>query len=170
MNKKINNSHINDDQSRFDSRLVGPEVGRPILRITPVVLAGGSGSRLWPISREQYPKQLIDIVGPDSLLQSTVQRICDFPGQREVVTPIIVCGDDHRFMTEEQIQASGVQAKLIAEPVRRGTAPALTLAAAVAGADGKDSIIVAMPADHVITDLPAFQRAVELAARHAENG
>ncbi|MGV2292562.1 mannose-1-phosphate guanylyltransferase/mannose-6-phosphate isomerase [Trinickia sp. YCB016] len=141
------------------------------LRIAPVVLAGGSGSRLWPMSREQFPKQLIGIVGPASLLQSTVQRMRDFSGARDVVAaPIVVCGDDHRFVTAEQLQASGAQARIIAEPARRGTAPALTLAALAACASSGDAIVVAMPADHAISDTPAFQRAIERAADHAERG
>jgi len=141
------------------------------LRITQVILAGGSGTRLWPMSREQFPKQLIGIVGKDSLLQSTVHRMRGYRGQRETAqTPIIVCGDDHRFITAEQMKSSGVPAQLVAEPARRGTAPALTLGASAACADGQDSIIVAMPADHVIDDVAAFQRAVELAAIHAERG
>jgi len=167
----------NQKITKIAEKIVSPaelnvtESTQQTLRITPVVLAGGSGSRLWPMSREQYPKQLIGIIGRDSLLQSTVQRMRNFVGHREVEqTPIIVCGDDHRFITAEQIHISGVQAQLVTEPARRGTAPALTLAAAAACANGVDTIIVAMPADHVIGDLPAFQRAVDLAACHAENG
>jgi mannose-1-phosphate guanylyltransferase/mannose-6-phosphate isomerase len=141
------------------------------MRIAPVVLAGGSGTRLWPMSRGQYPKQLIDVVGPDSLLQATVRRMQGFPAERDVVpTPIIVCGDEHRFITAEQLRASGVEARLVVESTRRDTAPALTLAATLAMADGGDAILVAMPADHAIADVDAFQRAIVIAARHAELG
>ncbi len=143
------------------------------LSIAPVILAGGSGTRLWPLSREHYPKQLIDVIGTHSLLQDTVSRLDGFPPQWVVrSTPIIVCGDEHRFVTAEQLRASGVAAHLVVEPARRDTAPALTLAAAmaVAAGDGEDAIIVAMPADHAILDTAAFQQAVAHAARYAERG
>lgn len=141
------------------------------LRIEPVVLAGGSGSRLWPMSREQYPKQLIGVLGPDSLLQATVQRLRTDAGQAEIFAePIVVCGDDHRFLTAEQMRASGVSARLLVEPARRGTAPALSLAAAAANAGGEDAILVAMPADHAISDNSAFHHAIGQAAIHAQAG
>jgi mannose-1-phosphate guanylyltransferase / mannose-6-phosphate isomerase len=140
-------------------------------RLTPVILAGGSGTRLWPMSREQFPKQLIGIVGPDSLLQATVLRMKDFPVDWKVAAePIIVCGEEHRFTTEEQIRQSGVKARIIVEPARRDTAPALTLAAAHAVAAGEDSILVAMPADHSIADLDALHSAISIAAGYAEKG
>ncbi len=141
------------------------------LRITPVVLAGGAGTRLWPLSREHFPKQLIDLVGPDSLLQATVRRMQGFSGRHPVdATAIIVCGDEHRFVTAEQLQAGGMQGRLVVEPARRNTAPALTLAATLARADGADAILVVMPADHAIPDTGAFHRALALAASHAEQG
>ncbi|MGF6903726.1 mannose-1-phosphate guanylyltransferase/mannose-6-phosphate isomerase [Paraburkholderia sp. GAS348] len=141
------------------------------VRLAPVVLAGGSGSRLWPMSREQYPKQLIGLLGPDSLLQTTVRRMNGFPAEAGVVSaPIVVCGDEHRFVTAEQLRASGIDARIVVEPVRRDTAPALTLAAATACADGEDAIVVAMPADHAIADVSAFQRSIALAVLHAQDG
>jgi len=142
------------------------------VRLAQVVLAGGSGSRLWPMSREQYPKQLIGVLGSDSLLQATVERMRDFSVQehRTQSRPIIVCGEEHRFTTAEQLRASGIDARIVVEPARRDTAPALTLAAAAACADGEDAIIVAMPADHAIADVAAFQRAIACAARYAQDG
>jgi mannose-1-phosphate guanylyltransferase/mannose-6-phosphate isomerase len=141
------------------------------LSIAPVILAGGSGTRLWPLSREHYPKQLIDVIGTHSLLQDTVRRVEGFPPQWSVrPAPIIVCGDEHRFVTAEQLRESGVTAHLVVEPARRDTAPALTLAAALAGVDGEDTILVAMPADHAMLDTPAFQQAVAHAAEHAQRG
>jgi mannose-1-phosphate guanylyltransferase/mannose-6-phosphate isomerase len=123
------------------------------------------------MSREQFPKQLIGLLGQDSLLQATVQRMRDFPEPWELTgEPIVVCGDEHRFVTAEQMHASGVAARIVVESVRRDTAPALTLAAAAACADGGDAIIVAMPADHAIADVGAFQQAICLAARQAEAG
>lgn len=143
----------------------------PCRRIVPVILAGGSGTRLWPMSREQFPKQLIGIVGRDSLLQATVSRMKGFKGGFDVsAEPIIVCGEEHRFTTEEQTRESGVTAQIIVEPARRDTAPALTLAALAACKDGRDAIMVAMPADHSIADIPALHRAIEIAAGYAERG
>ncbi|MFL9893463.1 mannose-1-phosphate guanylyltransferase/mannose-6-phosphate isomerase [Paraburkholderia sp. RL17-381-BIF-C] len=140
-------------------------------RIVPVILAGGSGTRLWPVSRENFPKQLIDVVGSDSLLQATARRMDGFPaGWKVEASPIIVCGEEHRFVIAEQLHENGVDARLIVEPARRDTAPALTLAASLACADGGDAILVVMPADHSIADVPALQAALELAARYAEQG
>src|SRR5258706_9170581 len=140
-------------------------------RIVPVVLAGGSGTRLWPMSRENFPKQLIGIIGTDSLLQETVRRMDGFPADWQLcASPIIVCGQEHAFVIAEQMQASGVAAQVVIEPARRDTAPALTLAAALACADGEDAILVAMPADHAILDVQGLQRAVEIGARHAQRG
>ncbi|MFP3565369.1 sugar phosphate nucleotidyltransferase [Paraburkholderia sp. SIMBA_030] len=140
-------------------------------RIVPVILAGGSGTRLWPVSRENYPKQLIDVVGSDSLLQATARRMDGFPaGWKVDAAPIIVCGEEHRFVIAEQLHENGVDARLIVEPARRDTAPALTLAASLACADGDDAILIVMPADHSIADVPALQSALESAARHAEQG
>ena len=140
-------------------------------RIVPVILAGGSGTRLWPVSRENYPKQLIDVVGSDSLLQATARRMDGFPaGWKVDASPVIVCGEEHRFVIAEQLHENGVDARLIVEPARRDTAPALTLAASLASADGGDAILVVMPADHSIADVPALQAALELAAQYAEQG
>ncbi|ANB75638.1 mannose-1-phosphate guanylyltransferase/mannose-6-phosphate isomerase [Paraburkholderia phytofirmans OLGA172] len=144
---------------------------RASVRLAPVVLAGGSGSRLWPMSREQYPKQLIGVLGPDSLLQATVGRMKGFAIEAGLAgAPIVVCGDEHRFVTAEQLRTNGVDARIVVEPVRRDTAPALTLAAAAACADGEDAIVIAMPADHAIADVDAFQRAIALAVEHAQDG
>ncbi|RQS69247.1 mannose-1-phosphate guanylyltransferase/mannose-6-phosphate isomerase [Burkholderia sp. Bp8963] len=141
------------------------------VRVAPVVLAGGSGSRLWPMSREQYPKQLIGVLGTDSLLQATVQRMKGFSSDTSTLAaPIVVCGDEHRFVTAEQLRASRIDARIVVEPARRDTAPALTLAAAAAFADGEDAIVVAMPADHAIADTAAFHRALVLAIEHARRG
>ncbi|CAE6811045.1 Alginate biosynthesis protein AlgA [Paraburkholderia domus] len=146
-------------------------VGARCAHIVPVILAGGSGTRLWPVSRENYPKQLIDVVGTDSLLQATARRMDGFPaGWKVDVSPIIVCGEEHRFVITEQLLENGVKARLIVEPARRDTAPALTLAASLACADGDDAILIVMPADHSIADVPALQGALERAARYAEQG
>jgi mannose-1-phosphate guanylyltransferase/mannose-6-phosphate isomerase len=141
------------------------------LRIAMAVLAGGSGTRLWPVSREQYPEELVSVLGTDSLLQATVLRMRGFSGEWEVASaPIVVCGAEHCFSTAEQLRAIGVNARLVVEPARRDTAPALTLAASAIFAGGEDAIIVAMPADHAIADVEAFHRALAPAVRQAENG
>ena len=110
-------------------------------RILPVILAGGSGTRLWPVSREHYPKQLIDVVGSDSLLQATATRMTDLPAGWQVSgSPVVVCGADLQFLIAEQLRAGGIDARFIVEPVRRDTAPALTLAASLACATGDDAM------------------------------
>jgi mannose-1-phosphate guanylyltransferase/mannose-6-phosphate isomerase len=142
-------------------------------RLIPVILAGGSGTRLWPMSREHYPKQLIDVLGSDTLLQATVHRLDGFPKSWEVAdSPLVVCGAEHGFIIDEQLRASGVTPALIVEPARRDTAPALTLAAmrACEQAQDGDAILVVMPADHAIADVKALQCAIELAASHAHDG
>jgi Nucleotidyl transferase len=99
-------------------------------KVHPVILAGGSGTRLWPMSREHCPKQLIELLGEESLLQSTAHRLdglaSDFALADEIT---VVCGDEHRFTTAEQLRASGVHARIVLEPLGRDTAPALTIAA-----------------------------------------
>ncbi|KAA1002598.1 cupin domain-containing protein [Paraburkholderia panacisoli] len=146
-------------------------VRAPCAHIVPVILAGGSGTRLWPVSRENFPKQLIDVVGSDSLLQATARRMDGFPGDWRVdASPIIVCGEEHRFVIADQLHENGVEARLVVEPARRDTAPALTLAASLACADGGDAILVVMPADHSIADVQVLQGALECAARYAERG
>lgn len=130
--------------------------------IFPVILSGGSGTRLWPLSRENQPKQLLALGGPRTMLQETALRLNGFAGEADGCGPIIVvCNAEHRFMAAEQLRAAGVtDARIVLEPVGRNTAPALALAALAARADGADPILLVMPADHVVTDRPAFQAAV----------
>jgi len=135
--------------------------------IVPVVLSGGSGTRLWPLSREKYPKQLLPLVDDQSMLQATVARMDGIPGLGD---PLLVCNEEHRFVVAEQIRLLGKRGKIILEPVGRNTAPALTLAALYAQLAGADPVLVVMPADHVILDTAAFQAAVVKAARLAETG
>ncbi len=140
-------------------------------RLVQVILAGGSGTRLWPVSREQYPKQLIDVIGDQSLLQATMGRMDGFTKTWDVAAePVIVCGVEHAYVTREQASACGVKPCVVVEPARRDTAPALTLAALAASVEGDDPILVAMPADHAIADIPALHRAIEVAAVHAQQG
>ncbi|MFM0648604.1 mannose-1-phosphate guanylyltransferase/mannose-6-phosphate isomerase [Paraburkholderia bryophila] len=142
-------------------------------RIVPVILPGGSGTLLWPLSREQFPPQLVGVLEHDSLLQATVARMAGFAGDFDFDVedqPTIVCGEAHRFTTDEQARLCGVAAKIIVEPARRDTAPALTLAALAAISDDEDAILVAMPACHSIPDRGALHRAIAVAAEHADSG
>lgn len=135
--------------------------------LLPVILSGGSGTRLWPLSREQYPKQLLPLVGADSLLQATVRRL---DGLAEVADPLLVCNEEHRFVVAEQVRLLGRAGSVLLEPVGRNTAPALTLAALWALGRGMDPVLVVMPADHVIVDDDTFRAAVGRAAVLAEAG
>ena len=101
--------------------------------IVPVVLSGGSGTRLWPLSREKYPKQLLPLVDDQSMLQATVARIDGIPG---VGDPLLVCNEEHRFVVAEQVRLLNKRGKIILEPFGRNTAPALTLAALFASQGG----------------------------------
>ena len=135
--------------------------------IQPVVLSGGSGTRLWPLSREHYPKQLLPLVSDDTMLQETVSRL---EGIKALFAPLVVCNEDHRFLVAEQLRAIDKAAdKIILEPVGRNTAPALTLAA-LALADQPETVMLVMPADHVIQDVGAFQAAVNKGAQLAQQG
>jgi mannose-1-phosphate guanylyltransferase/mannose-6-phosphate isomerase len=138
--------------------------------LTPVILAGGAGTRLWPLSREQYPKQLIDLLGTDTLLQATVRRTVGLAAPYTMAAPLVVCAQEHGAATVQQLRGCGMEASFILEPTRRNTAPALTLAAATLTAGGKDAVMVAMPADHAIADVAAFQRAIAAGAAHAQAG
>jgi mannose-1-phosphate guanylyltransferase/mannose-6-phosphate isomerase len=136
-------------------------------KIIPVVLSGGSGTRLWPLSREKYPKQLLPLVGEQSMLQATVARM---DGIAELAEPLLVCNDEHRFVVAEQLRLLGKQGKVILEPFGRNTAPALALAALWAQQQGGDPVLVVMPADHVILEGDVFRGAVAKAAKLAETG
>ncbi len=135
--------------------------------LLPVILSGGSGSRLWPLSREQYPKQLLPLVGGESMLQLTVCRLDGLPG---IQAPLLVCNENHRFAVAEQLRLEGKQGTIVLEPVGRNTAPALTLAALLAQRADTDPVMAVMPADHVILDELRFREAVTCAVALAESG
>jgi mannose-1-phosphate guanylyltransferase/mannose-6-phosphate isomerase len=143
------------------------------MNLQPVILCGGAGTRLWPLSREQYPKQLLALAGDGSLLQATARRVDKSlaTAQCKVLAPIVVTGEDYRFLTAEQLrQTSVVPAAIVLEPAGRNTAPALTLAALVALQAGEDPVLAVMPADHVITGIEGFRGAVAHGAPHAQDG
>ena len=135
--------------------------------IQPVILCGGSGTRLWPLSREHYPKQLHALNGEHTLLQDTAARS---HGMDSSVEPIVVCNEGHRFMVTEQLKRIGVRPKaILLESKGRGTAPALTLAA-ISAVTADDPVLLVMPSDHVVLNKAAFQKAVERGAALARNG
>lgn len=138
--------------------------------LLPVILAGGSGTRLWPLSREHHPKQLIGLITDESLLTATARRLDGISSVTLDNELLLVCGEHHRFMSAAQARASGKSARILLEPVARNTAPALTLAALDAQARHGDPVLVVMPADHAVTDPKAFQDAIALAARYAQAG
>src|SRR5688572_22636550 len=134
----------------------------------PVVLSGGSGSRLWPLSRQNQPKQFLALIGDRSLYQETVLRASKLPGAQ---APVTVCSGDHRFMVGEQLQEVGVaNGGILLEPMARNTAPAIALAALHVIADDADASLLVMPADHLIEDETAFRNAVAAATGLADAG
>lgn len=137
--------------------------------IQPVILSGGSGTRLWPLSREHYPKQLLSLDNGDSLLQSTILRT-DNLAEFQVADPIVVCNEQYRFVVAEQLRVIGKVGKLVLETEGRNTAPALTLAALEAYREDVDPILLVMPADHAITNINVFQHVVSIGAKQAEAG
>ncbi|MCO1334802.1 mannose-1-phosphate guanylyltransferase/mannose-6-phosphate isomerase [Microbulbifer sp. OS29] len=134
----------------------------------PVILCGGTGSRLWPLSREAYPKQFLPLIGGETMLQATVRRL---EGIQQIQAPILVCNEEHRFAAAEQLQEIGRGAQsILLEPCARNTAPAIALAALAALESGADPLLLVLPADHAVADVAAFQQAVQSALALAEQG
>ncbi|MBB5530271.1 mannose-1-phosphate guanylyltransferase/mannose-6-phosphate isomerase [Stenotrophomonas maltophilia] len=135
--------------------------------IQPVILSGGSGTRLWPLSREAYPKQFLPLAGELTMLQATWQRVAPLAARG----PLVIANEEHRFVAAEQLQQVGAEpAAIILEPVGRNTAPAIAVAALEATRDGADALLLVLPSDHVITDEAAFRSAVQAAASAADAG
>lgn len=133
--------------------------------IIPVIMAGGSGTRLWPLSRQHYPKQLLKLFGDKTMLQQTLLRLV---GLSDLAPPIVVCNEEHRFMVAEQLQEINQQdAVIMLEPIARNTAPALALAALQAQSIEDNPTLLVLSADHMIRDVAEFQRAVTLAVEAA---
>ena len=140
------------------------------MNIVPVILSGGSGTRLWPLSRQQYPKQFLSLLGNNSMFQETILRL---KGLESLLDPIVVCNDNHRFLVAEQLNQIGINnASIILEPVGRNTAPAITAAMLqiINGVDKQDSIMLVLSADHEINDIEEFQKTINVAKIHAEKG
>jgi mannose-1-phosphate guanylyltransferase/mannose-6-phosphate isomerase len=135
------------------------------MKIHPVVLSGGSGTRLWPLSRAAYPKQLMPLVGDRSLLQETIQRVGD---PKQFAAPVLICNDEHRFLVAEQLRAISCKPEaIVLEPVGRNTGPAVAAAALMAK---PDSVLLILPSDHYIVDPAKFRAAIAVAAKAAEVG
>jgi len=144
--------------------------------LQPVILSGGSGTRLWPLSREAYPKQFLALTSEHTMLQETVRRLDGLNQEHPrraigLVHPLVVCNEAHRFLVAEQFRVMDRQcAGILLEPKGRNTAPALTLAALAATQDGRDPVLLVMPADHTIRNEPGFRDAVADGFTLAEQG
>ena len=135
--------------------------------IHPVILSGGSGTRLWPMSRSLYPKQLLSLFGEGSLLQQSAARVAG----RGFAAPLVVANEEHRFIIAEQLRESGIAPRaLLLEPVGRNTAPAAAVAALRLAAEDRDALMLVMASDHVIADVAAFHDSIGRAAKAAEAG
>jgi mannose-1-phosphate guanylyltransferase/mannose-1-phosphate guanylyltransferase/mannose-6-phosphate isomerase len=138
--------------------------------IYPVILSGGVGSRLWPLSRKLYPKQLLDLVTDKSMLQETALRVRESEGLR-FAAPLVVCNAEHRFIIAEQLRQVGLTpTAIVLEPQGRNTAPAAAVAALMVKRLDPNALVLLLPADHVVADTAAFARAVETAAQAASRG
>jgi mannose-1-phosphate guanylyltransferase/mannose-6-phosphate isomerase len=143
-----------------------------MIQVTPVILCGGSGTRLWPLSRTGFPKQFLCLTGNESLFQQAAQRLAALGNDTiQVAAPVIVSGEDHRFLAAEQLREVGiVLGTALLEPMGRNTAPALTMAALAAVQNGQDPVLVVTPADQTIAKPVAFTAAVQQAIAQAEQG
>lgn len=141
--------------------------GRIFLELQLVILSGGSGYRLWPLSRQQHPKQFLSLVGEKSMLQATLERLVGLHSS----APIVVCNEQHRFLAAEQLRQINItDASILLEPVAKNTAPAITIAALHAMRQGQDPILLVLAADHVISDVESFHQAIGKAYKAAESG
>jgi len=143
-----------------------------MIHVTPVVLCGGSGTRLWPLSRAGFPKQFLCLTGKDSLFQQAAKRLVALGTDGiTVAAPLIVSNEEHRFLATEQLREAGIElGAALLEPVGRNTAPALTLAALQARDAGSDPVLVVTPADHVVRDQAVFATAMHQAVQEAAKG
>ena len=139
-----------------------------MINIIPVILSGGSGTRLWPLSRKKYPKQYLPLVSDNTMLQETILRL---DGLDNLADPIIVCNKDHRFLVAEQLQKINIKnPTILLEPIGRNTAPAIAAAAFQSIKQVDNALLLVLSADHVIQDTDAFHRAISIAAKQAQAG
>lgn len=143
-----------------------------MIHITPIILCGGSGTRLWPLSRTGFPKQFLSLTGNESLFQQAAQRLAALGADDiQVAKSLIVTGEEHRFLAAEQLREVGIELGVaLLEPLGRNTAPALTLAALAAQQSGGDPVLVVIPADQTVANSAAFTVAMRQAVREAERG
>ena len=135
--------------------------------IHPVIMSGGAGSRLWPLSRQLYPKQLLPLAGVRTMIQETAERVKG----AQFATPLVVCNQEHRFLIAEQLRENGIaDATIVLEPIGRNTAPVAAVAAYLLAEKDPSALVLLMPADHVVEDKKAFAHAVEIAAAAAREG
>jgi mannose-1-phosphate guanylyltransferase/mannose-6-phosphate isomerase len=138
------------------------------MQIVPVILSGGSGTRLWPLSRKQYPKQYLPLAGDNTMLQETILRL---NGLENLTNPVIVCNADHRFLVAEQCQQIDIKnPTILLEPIGRNTAPAIAAAALQSIKDSNDAVLLVLSADHVIQDVEVFHQAINIASNQALSG
>jgi mannose-1-phosphate guanylyltransferase/mannose-6-phosphate isomerase len=138
------------------------------MQVIPVILSGGSGTRLWPLSRKEYPKQYLPLAGDNTMLQETILRL---DGLDNLADPIIVCNADHRFLVAEQCQQIGIKnPTILLEPVGRNTAPAIAAAALQSLKETDNAVLLVLSADHVIQDIDAFHEAINIASSQAQEG
>jgi mannose-1-phosphate guanylyltransferase/mannose-6-phosphate isomerase len=137
------------------------------MTIRPLIMCGGSGARLWPLSRESFPKQFAPLIGKNSTFQETVLRMAD---KAHFGRPLIVAAKRHRFMVERQLAEIGVEADILLEPMPRDSGPAIAAGAALIARDNPDQLVMVLAADHVVRDAPAFRQTVLAAASAAEQG
>jgi mannose-1-phosphate guanylyltransferase/mannose-6-phosphate isomerase len=136
------------------------------MQIVPVILSGGSGTRLWPLSRKQHPKQYLPLAGDNTMLQETILRLS---GLDNLADPIIICNADHRFLVAEQCQQIDIiNPTILLEPVGRNTAPAIAAAALQCIKDSDNAVLLVLSADHVIQDVEAFHQAINIASNQAQ--
>lgn len=137
------------------------------MTIIPVILSGGAGTRLWPLSWGDHPKQFLPLVSNNTMIQETLLRLKDL----DIGSPIVSCGEGHRFLVAQQLgEISDKKPTIILEPMAKNTAPAIAAACCAAIKQDKDAILVVLPSDHVIADVKTFQNAVMTAAKNAEKG
>lgn len=137
------------------------------MTITPVILSGGSGTRLWPLSWGNHPKQFLPLVSNKTMIQETLLRLNGL----NLSAPIVSCNDAHRFLVAEQIgEVCSEKPRILLEPVAKNTAPAIAAACCAAMQNDRDAVVIILPSDHVISDVPAFQKAVMTAAEQAQKG
>src|SRR6478736_5563150 len=136
-------------------------------QIVPVIMCGGAGTRLWPISRESMPKQFVSLIGEGSTFQQVMRRVAD---PALFGRPIVITHSDFRFAVAEQLQDCGVEADIVLEPVRRDSGPAVAVAAALAAERDPQTIVVVLASDHFIQDPQAFHDACRHAANAAAAG